>query len=265
MYMYKWRTVMKFLLRFVCIFAWIGLQACMPYRTTDGPMKILEDTLDCATRPTTLVVFLPGAYDTPQDFKDYGFVSALRKRNIEADVLLVDAHVGYFTNQQIVQRLEDEVVLPAKAKGYQKIWFVGISLGGYGTLLYSMRKPADINGFFIMAPYMGPRDIPAEIYRQGGLKTWASDVQGNMDIDLWRWLKGYSGASSNMPQAYIGYGASDRFEKPNQLLADVLPKERGFVIPGGHDWVTWQRLWNNFLEVAPLPKLAPDQKNCKVS
>ena len=228
-------------------------------------MKIINDTLDCAVRPNTLVVLLPGAYDGPQDFKDYGFVTALRQRNIDADIQLVDAHIGYFTNQQIVQRLEDEIVLPARAKGYKKIWFAGISLGGYGTLLYSMSKPSDVDGFFIMAPYMGTRHIPAEIQRQGGLKAWSSDVQGNMDIDLWRWLQGFSTRGPNMPQAYIGYGASDRFEKPNQLLADVLPKERSFVIPGGHDWATWQRLWTNFLDVAPLPKLAADQKNCKVS
>jgi pimeloyl-ACP methyl ester carboxylesterase len=257
--------VTKNLMRAVYTLALVGLQACMPYRTTDGPMKIIDDTLNCAVRPTTLVVLLPGAYDGPQDFKDYGFVTALRQRNIDADIQLVDAHIGYFTNQQIVQRLEDEIVLPAKTKGYKKIWFVGISLGGYGTLLYSMSKPTDVDGFFIMAPYMGPRDIPAEIRRQGGLKTWASDVQGNIDIDLWRWLQGYSTGRPNMPQAYIGYGASDRFEKPNQLLADVLPKERSFVIPGGHDWATWQRLWTNFLDVAPLPKLAVDQKNCKAS
>lgn len=252
-------------MRAVCTLALMGLQACMPYRTTDGPMKIIDDTLNCTVRPTTLIVMLPGAYDVPQDFNDYGFVAALRQRNIDADIKLVDAHVGYFTNQQIVQRLEDEVVLPAKSQGYKKIWFVGISLGGYGALLYSMHKPADVNGFFIMAPYMGPRDIPVEIHRQGGLKTWASDVQGNMDIDLWRWLQGYAGTGSNMPQAYIGYGASDRFEKPNQLLADVLSKERSFVLSGGHDWDTWQRLWTNFLEVAPLPKHVIDQKNCRVN
>ena len=236
----------------------------MPYRSTTGPMKIINDDLNCTIRPATLVVLLPGAYDVPQDFKDYGFVNALRQRRIDADVQLVDSHIGYFTNQQIVQRLEDEVVRPAKTKGYKNIWFVGISLGGYGTLLYSMSKPTDIHGFFIMAPYMGPRDIPAEIHRQGGLKSWSSDVQGNMDVDLWRWLQRYSTDASNLPLAYIGYGASDRFEKPNQLLANVLPKEHGFVVPGGHDWATWQKLWANFLDTPALPKLAADQTNCKV-
>lgn len=225
-------------------------------------MHLVEDLLGCDTKPTTLIVMLPGVYDKPQDFVDQGFVRAVRSRGIDADIQLTDAHLGYYSNQQIVERLHNEVMVPAKAKGYQHIWLVGISLGGYGSMLYSMGKPGLVQGFFIMAPYMGTRDVPTQVQDQGGLRTWASSVQGNLDVDLWRWLKGYATGQADLPVAYLGFGTSDRFVKPNTLLANVLPKDRSFAIPGGHDWETWLKLWNSFLDVAPLPRFEKRQSTC---
>jgi hypothetical protein len=246
------------------VFAVAVLPACMLSRSTEGPMQLVDDLLACDTKPTTLMVMLPGVYDKPQDFVDQGFVKAVRERGIYADIQLADAHLGYYNNQQIVDRLHEEVVLPAKAKGYQKIWLVGISLGGYGSMLYSMSKPGLVEGLFIMAPYMGSREIPTEVRNQGGLRTWSSSAQGNLDVDLWRWLKGYATGQKDLPMAYLGFGASDRFVKPNTLLADVLPQGRSFAIPGGHDWETWLKLWGSFLDVVPIPRYEQHQSTCAV-
>ncbi len=225
-------------------------------------MQLVDDLLACEAKPTTLLVMLPGVYDKPQDFLEQGFVKAVRDRGIHADIQLADAHLGYYNNQQIVDRLHNEVILPAKAKGYQNIWLVGISLGGYGSMLYSMSKPGLVRGFFVMAPYMGAREVATQVQNQGGLRNWSSSVQGSLDVDLWRWLKGYSSEGSNLPMAYIGFGASDRFVKPNTLLAEVLPKDHGFTTPGGHDWQTWLSLWSRFLNVAPLPRYEKGQSTC---
>ena len=240
------------------------LQGCAPFRSSKGPMNSVYDKLECSTQPDTLIVFLPGAYDRPQDFIDQGFVSAVRRQKIHADIQLVDAHTGYYTGQQILQRLDSEVIRPARVKGYTRIWFVGISLGGYGTLLYAMSHPKSIDGFFIMAPYMGPRDIPAQIEKQGGLKKWSTEVQGNADVDLWRWLQGYATGKAGLPQAYLGYGAGDRFAQPNGVLADVLPAKNTFVTPGGHDWPVWQKLFDSFLAVAPWPRIASADFGCNL-
>ena len=246
-----------------CILIVAFIQGCAPYRSSKGPMNSVYDTLECRTTPTTLIVFLPGAYDTPQDFIDQGFVSAVRRQKIHADVQLVDAHMGYYTGQQILQRLENEVIGPARAKGYTRIWFVGISLGGYGTMLYAMNHPQVVDGFFIMAPYMGPRDIPSQIQKQGGLRNWSSEVLDNADVDLWRWLQGYGTGKTGLPQAYLGYGASDRFAQPNGVLAGVLPAGNTFVTPGGHDWPVWQKLFSSFLTVAPWPRIESGDFGCK--
>ncbi len=250
--------------RAVCFLLSITLGGCAAWRSIDGPMGLLNDVLACKLQPETLIVMLPGAYDVPQDFVDQGFVSAVRKQRIDADIQIVDAHIRYYTNQQIVKRLEDEVVAPAKAKGYKHLWFVGISLGGYGTLLYTAQNPSVVDGFFTMAPYMGTKDIPEDIERQGGLKRWSTQVTGNMDIDLWNSLKSYIDPPASFPQAFIGFGLSDRFALPNSLFAAVLPKGRSFPISGGHDWATWKQLWDQFLSLAPLPKISPSTAQCEV-
>jgi pimeloyl-ACP methyl ester carboxylesterase len=252
--------VVKALLILGCIL----LQACSHFRSVEGPMHYVNDFFECDIRPKTLLVLLPGAYDTPQDYIDQNFIKEVRSRNIYADIQIVDSHIGYYTNAQIVRRLEEEVVSQAKSKGYEKIWFVGISLGGYGSLLYSMKNRTALEGMFLMAPYMGVKEVHMDVLGQGGLKTWVSKDEDTTDLNLWQWLKSYALPSSNIPKLYLGFGDNDRFAKPNGLLADVLPTERSMIIPGGHDWKTWHQLWTQFLETSFLQRFDKTQSNCKI-
>lgn len=226
-------------------------------------MNYVNDFYKCDVRPKTLLVLLPGAYDTPQDYIDQGFVTEVRNRNIYADIQIVDAHFGYYTNAQIVTRLEEEIVSPAKLKGYKKIWFIGISLGGYGSLLYSMSYPNSLEGVFLMAPYMGVKEVHMEIHSQGDLKSWVNKTEGTTDLNLWRWLKGYALQYADLPKLFIGFGNNDRFAKPNSLLADALPKDRSMIITGGHDWKTWHQLWIHFLDTSSLKNSNQTLSSCK--
>lgn len=252
------------LIKRLLILGCILLQACTLFRSVEGPMNHVYDFFECDIRPKTLLVLLPGAYDTPQDYIDQNFVKEVRSRNIHADIQIVDAHLGYYTNEQIVKRLEEEVIAPAKSKGYEKIWLVGISLGGYGSLLYSMKHPTELEGMFLMAPYMGVKEVHMDVQSQGGLKTWVNNNEVTADVNLWHWLKGYAMPSTEMPQLLIGFGDSDRFAQPNGLLAAVLPKAHGMIIPGGHDWKTWHQLWTQFLDASSLPRIDQNQSNCKI-
>lgn len=227
-------------------------------------MNLVNDFFECDIRPKALLVLLPGAYDSPQDYIDQRFVKEVRKRNIYTDIQIVDAHIGYYTNEQIVKRLEEEVVAPAKSKGYEKIWFVGISLGGYGSLLYSMNHPTALEGVFLMAPYMGVKAVHMDIQSQGGLKNWVAKNDASTDLILWHWLKGYALSTADMPKLLIGFGDNDRFAQPNGLLADVLPKARGLIVPGGHDWKTWHQLWTQFLDTSSFQRFDKTQPSCKI-
>lgn len=231
------------------------LAACVP------PIRPLQDRMDrvdapaqAAQRADTLLVLLPGAYDTPQDFEREGFVSAVRERRLPVDVLLLDAHTGYYTSQQIIERLLHEVVQPARAQGYARIWLVGISLGGYGSLLFASRHAALVDGVFVMAAFLGRRDLPAAIGRAGGLRAWDGELQGAdaHDLALWRWLRARATAlPAPQPPLWIGYGENDRFVASNRLIAATLPPAQVLVTEGGHDWAPWRRLWNRFLDAAP--------------
>ena len=251
------------ILRLLLLLTLMLLQACIPQRSIDGPMNRIEDNIKCSIRPLTLIVMLPGVYDKPKDFVDYGFIEAVRARNIDADIQLVDAHIGYYTSQEIVNRLQEEVFAPAKVKGYKQIWFAGISLGGYGAMLFNANYPNMLEGMLLMSPYMGSRDIPAEIQKLGGLKKWIHSGEiSTVDINLWKSLQAYINQSSELSKAYIGFGSSDRFAKINTLFSDVLPKSNSFELAGGHDWITWLKLWDKFLDSAPLPRIDRRATNC---
>ena len=115
----------------------------------------------------------------------------MRQRQLPVDLLLLDAHTGYYTSQQIVDRLLNEVVRPAREQGYARVWLVGISLGGYGSLLFTREHGDLIDGAFVMAAFLGRRDLPAAIGQAGGLRAWDGQLDGAdvHDLALWRWLR----------------------------------------------------------------------------
>ena len=232
-----------------------ALPACAPLpRRLTNPMERQLHRADPATRADTLIVLLPGAYDAPADFVREGFVQAVRERHLPIDLLLPDAHVGYYTAQQIVARLHDEVIAPARAEGYTRIWLAGISLGGYGTLLFAREHGALLDGLFVMAAFLGRRDLPSHIAAAGGLAAWDGQLAGadEHDLALWRWLRGHVSAPvPARPLLWLGYGEDDRFVMSNRLLAAQLPPTQVLTTDGGHQWAPWRRLWARFLDRAP--------------
>lgn len=231
-------------------------------RKTVVPMATQTDRSACAATTDTLLVLLPGAYSDPQEFEREGFITAVRERNLAVDVQRVDAHLGYYSNGSIVDRLHDDVIAPARAKGYRSIWVVGISVGGFGGMIYAESRPGELAGLVTLAPYLGERLTSTEIDNAGGLARWYAPV-GALDMTqreprelrLWRWLQGYAvrPQPADRPPLWLGYGDSDRFAFSHRLLAAVLPTDRVATTPGGHDWPEWRRLWQSLLPRLPLP------------
>lgn len=213
-------------------------------------MEIINDLLPGTPGERVLLVMLPGAYHGPQDFLTHGFVGALRRHSLPVDIVAVDSHFGYFTGHTIVERLHRDVVLRAKKRGYRAIWFLGISLGAYGSLLYAGEHPHDVDGIIVLAPFLGTRGIIAEIGRAGGLDEWAPRDIADDDHErrLLLRLKRCCGADSAWPPIYLGYGEQDRFAAAHRMLAGCLPAQRVWRVPGGHDWATWSALWKAMVE-----------------
>jgi pimeloyl-ACP methyl ester carboxylesterase len=193
----------------------------------------------------TLMVWLPGAYHCAQDFLDAGFPDAVPKRHIPLDLRFVDLEMQHLDDREPLERLRNEIVLPALASG-ASVWLAGISLGGLAALDYASSYPDAFDGLCLLAPYLGNRMLLTEITAASGLEGWEPGELAQADAErrIWRHLK----VRVDSPPLYLGYGQDDRFAAAHGLLAQRLPADAVDVIGGGHDWRTWIKLWENFLD-----------------
>ncbi|HKH46562.1 MAG TPA: alpha/beta hydrolase [Thermoanaerobaculia bacterium] len=231
-----------------------------------GPATVPMRTLEIpggAVESRCLVVFLPGRGDTPEHFVRNGFPEKLRKAGSRCSMIGVDSHLGYFVERTITQRLEEDVIAPARARGVQEIWLVGISLGGFGSLLYSKDHLGEIAGIVTLAPYLGERELTDEIAKAGGAASWTPQENPEQQdfLAFWDWLKGYkrpdgqpdAGPDAGHPPLFLAIGSRDRFARPNSLVADLLPADHVFRVDGGHTWAAWRRGWDAFLASPYVP------------
>jgi pimeloyl-ACP methyl ester carboxylesterase len=198
------------------------------------------------------VVFLPGRGDRAEDFAEHGFLGAARQAGLEADVLAVDAHLAYYYKRVIADRLWEDVILPARARGYRRVFVVGISLGGLGAITLAQEHPDAVAGLFVLAPYLGEPELTREIEGAGGLARWSGAPSERDFRGVWGFLRGYA-AGEPRPPLWLAYGESDRYAYGHRLLASALPKDRVFVTAGGHDWKAWDALWAGFLARGAFP------------
>ncbi len=192
------------------------------------------------------MVWLPGAYHAAQDFLTAGFAEAVRARQLDLDLIFVDMELAHVGDRGVLARLRSDIVLPALAAGI-KLWMGGISLGGLIALDYAASYPTELAGLCLLAPYLGNRILAAEIVQARGLAAWQPGELAETDEErrIWRYIKSRRAGARPL---YLGYGAGDRFSAAHELLADTLPANAVNVIAGGHDWATWFKLWENFLD-----------------
>jgi len=192
------------------------------------------------------MVWLPGAFHSAQDFLAAGFAEAVHARRAALDLLFVDMELEHVGDRSVLGRLRTDIVLPARAAGVS-IWLGGISLGGLFALDYAASHPDELDGLCLLAPYLGNRIMTSEIAHAPGLAAWQPGELAESDEErrIWRYIK--SRRTDSRP-LYLGFGQGDRFSEAHGLLAATLPAESVDVIAGGHEWSTWVRLWENFLD-----------------
>jgi pimeloyl-ACP methyl ester carboxylesterase len=201
-----------------------------------------------------LVVLLPGIGDAKEDFKRQGFARAFHDHGSPCELIALDGHFGYYANGTIVERLHDDVIAPAHARGLERIWLVGISLGGLGAALYARDRPGEVDGLVMLSPYLGEDAILDEIEKAGGPRAWhPASLPEERDLrGLWVWLQRYGTPGIERPPLLLGFGNSDRFARGHRMLASLLPPERVLHTRGGHTWHAWRRLWRQVLATGAL-------------
>lgn len=252
----KLRTILPLI--FIAV---LMLTACIPATTV--PIGTTSFHRSDKEERRTLVVFLPGRGDSVKSYENEGFVQMLSSGKGAVDALGVEAHLGYYRDRSLLKRLREDVLLPAKKEGYSDIWLVGISLGGLGAILYDSTYPADLAGVIVMAPYLGEGTLLAEISRAGGLTAWrpAVVVDGYQEQEIWLKLKEYAGGSMmGAGRVFLGFGESDRFAPTNRYFAANLASGQTVIVPGGHDWPTWQDLWPRLLKISPLARVQGENR-----
>ena len=201
-----------------------------------------------------LLVFLPGIGDLAEDFERHGFIDELRRVRPAVHAVAVDAHYGYYHSRTLFDRLTEDVLTAAQAAGFRQVWLAGISMGGFGAAAYAAHHAGRVAGLMLLAPYPGEAHVLDEIRAAGGLLQWQGGNGGEQDLSrrTWHWLREQAAGSGGETALWLGYGSGDRFATGDGLLRQALPPERGVVLPGGHDWRTWRKLWRAMLERDPF-------------
>ncbi|MEZ5645538.1 MAG: alpha/beta hydrolase-fold protein [Burkholderiaceae bacterium] len=228
------------------------LAGCVVPREARTPLDTLRLPAVPGQRADTLIVILPGVREVPLDIVQHGLVAQVRERGIDADVVVADTHIAYFRQLAVIGRLRDDVIAPARKGGYRRIWLAGISLGGYGALLYAMQHPGDIDGVVAIAPYVASTGILEEVNAAGGLAHWQapdSPAQADTGRRLLAWLQGQA-STPGRPPLYIGYGRNDPLQPGDPLMTGILPPQHILDVPGAHDWGPWRQIWAQALDLA---------------
>jgi alpha-beta hydrolase superfamily lysophospholipase len=205
--------------------------------------KIFCAASECLRAPTQMI-WLPGAYHSAQDFVNEGFARAAAQRQVAVDLQFVDLEMQHLDDRDAFQRLRSEIVLPARDSG-AAVWLAGISLGGLVALDYASCHQGELDGLCLLAPYLGNRMLINEI-AASGLAGWDPGELAESDAERRIW--GYIKTRIDSRTLFLGYGREDRFSAAHDLLAAALPSAWVDVIAGGHEWRTWLRLWENFLD-----------------
>ena len=197
------------------------------------------------------IVMLPAAYAAAADLVREGFAAAVQARRLAIDLAFVAPELRHATDRAPLAQLREQVIVPARAQG-AAVWLGGISLGGYLALCYAARHAEGLAGLCLFAPYLGSHLITGEIARAGGLDAWRPGEPAADDEER-RVGSFISRARGGTLPIHLGLGREDRFARRQRLLAAALAGGPVDTVSGGHDWPTWHRLWENFLDARFLP------------
>jgi pimeloyl-ACP methyl ester carboxylesterase len=215
--------------------------ACLGLAPTEARLPSIQ-VLDTGARQDSVVVMLPGRGDRADTFIREGFEAAGKRFGF--DTIAVDAHFGYYMQRSLLPRLHDDIILPARDAGYKNVWLLGISMGGFGSLLYAAEHPDMIDGVILLAPFLGERSGIEQIVAAGGLAAWNgedSDFE-DYEVAVWTWLRNATTTPAMTP-VILAYGTSDKMAEGYRALTDVIDPSSVYTLEGGHKWTTWRPLW----------------------
>jgi pimeloyl-ACP methyl ester carboxylesterase len=223
--------------------SWLALGLVASGCFLSSPTPPLRVVAHAGAAPSEcLFVFLPGFGDQADTFENRGLVQTARE--LGCDSLATGAHFGFYREVTIVERLKADVIGPAQERGYDSIWMVGVSMGGFGALSYAEWYPDDVAGIVLLAPFLGDADV-LESIAADGLSTEPVAREGRDEESetraIWAWIANQ--LEHDGTPIFLGYGAEDGGAEHDAILGRHLPPNRLLTFDGGHDWDTWAALF----------------------
>ena len=143
-----------------------------------------------------------------------------------------------------MQRLHDQVVEPARQRGYREIYLAGASMGGMGAI-FEREHPGELAGLILMAPYIGEPELVNEIRAAGGLARWNAGPlptelnRDNVPREEWRALQRWIQSPDRARHVWLVCGTDDGFVGAANVLAELLSPGHYISLGGGHAWTVW--------------------------
>ena len=222
----------------------VTLHGCFGFPPPVDPIPVRE-VRSMRGSHQRLVVVMPGRGDDLATLEKAGIASAIQQAMPDADVLLVEATLAYYMDGNLVRRLHDQVMAPARERGYKEIWLTGASMGGLGVLMYEHDYPGELAGLVLMAPYMGPGSLQKEIRNAGGLANWDPGPKppamnrDNVSREQWRVVKSWLTDPQRQRSVWLICGTKDSLRFAADIVATALPADHTLRPDGGHRWVVW--------------------------
>jgi pimeloyl-ACP methyl ester carboxylesterase len=222
----------------------LAVACTMPWSPPSEPIP--QQLVPAPSSPAgRLVIVLPGLGNSMRVLQESGIAAAIQRGMPDADVMLALASVRYYLDGGMPRRVHDQVVVPARARGYREIWLAGASMGGGGVTMYEREYPGEMTGLVLLAPYMGTDSLLEEIRKAGGLASWnpgppPAAIDGfNIAREQWRTLQAWSKEPARTRNVWLTCGTKDSLLPAAELIAQLLPADHFLKTDGIHDWTAW--------------------------
>jgi hypothetical protein len=210
--------------------------------TTELPAEVVRSKVGGGNK---MVIVLPDKSDTLRELRSSGIVDAIQRGMPDADVVLLEFTQNDYLKTRGSLRVHEQIIQPAKARGYREFYLAGAGEGGMGVLSFERARPNAVQGLILMSPYMGDTALVREIKEAGGLGRWnpgplPSDINTyTAERENWRMIKSWITNRERTQDVWLICGKDDRFYPAAEIIASILPRGN-FVTPsGGDSWKVW--------------------------